>query len=102
MNLFQTNERERDHTSSARRRFPIFGKKKTRVAGGHKAVLPNRRTSRRGRNHAKQEHRPVGNLGSGETHLPFMTKVKRALGMQSTPRKKRQSNNREKRRSALL
>ncbi|KAJ8588749.1 hypothetical protein M405DRAFT_881966 [Rhizopogon salebrosus TDB-379] len=100
---FQRNEHRhgKGHTTT-RRSFPVFGKDRNRVTRGHKAALPNRITARRGKKNAKQEHRLMGKHGGGETHLPFMTKVKRALGMQSTPSKKRQPKNKQKRRSALI
>ncbi|KAG1718929.1 hypothetical protein EDB19DRAFT_1585343, partial [Suillus lakei] len=77
---------EGNHTST-RRRFRFFSRDKNRVAGGYKAALSNPRTTRQGRKHAKQELRAMGR--ERETHLPFMTKVKRALGIRSSPRKKR-------------
>ncbi|KAG2148067.1 hypothetical protein DEU56DRAFT_783985 [Suillus clintonianus] len=100
MNPFRRNVHhdERERTSSGRR-FRFFSRDKNRVAGGYKAALSNPRTSRQGRKHAKQELRAMGR--ERETHLPFMTKVKRALGIRSTPRNKRESNKRQKRRAAL-
>ncbi|KAH7931375.1 hypothetical protein BV22DRAFT_998552, partial [Leucogyrophana mollusca] len=46
----------------------------------------NPRTTRSGRKHAKHELRLMV-----YTHVPFITKVKRALGIRSTPRNKRQA-----------
>ncbi|KAG1773855.1 hypothetical protein EDD22DRAFT_3591 [Suillus occidentalis] len=101
MNPFRRNQHhhERNRTST-RRRFRFFSKDKNRVAGGYKAALSNPRTTRQGRKHAKQELRAMGR--DRETHLPFMTKVKRALGIRSSPRQNRESSRRQGRRSALL
>ncbi|KAI0253143.1 hypothetical protein BJV78DRAFT_1105527, partial [Lactifluus subvellereus] len=58
-----------------------------RVAGGYHAALVNPNTTREGRRHAKWELRRMGR--ADEAHVPFMTKVKRTLGIRSTPRRVR-------------
>ncbi|KIM46005.1 hypothetical protein M413DRAFT_23799 [Hebeloma cylindrosporum] len=58
-----------------------------RVAGGYKGALSNPNTTRAGRKQAKHELRAMGR--GYETHVSFMTKVKRALGIRSTPRRQR-------------
>ncbi|KAH8106291.1 hypothetical protein BXZ70DRAFT_1004556 [Cristinia sonorae] len=69
-------------------RFSRFGRKDPdRVAGGFKAALSNPNTTRHGRSHAKRELRLMGR--GRETHVPVMTKIKRALGIRSSPRRKR-------------
>ncbi|KAF9057768.1 hypothetical protein BJ165DRAFT_1521119 [Panaeolus papilionaceus] len=62
-------------------------KNKNRVAGGYKSALSNPNTTRNGRKRAKKELRFMGR--PQETHVPFMTKVKRTLGIRSTPRTSR-------------
>ena len=60
-----------------------------RVAAGYKAALTNPNTTRRGREHAKHE---LERMGRGrEAHVPLMTRVKRALGIRSTPRQQRRA-----------
>ncbi|KAF5321198.1 hypothetical protein D9619_000866 [Psilocybe cf. subviscida] len=77
-------------TSSRRRGGGLFHRRdKDRVAGGYKAALSNPNTTRSGRKHAKHELRAMGR--GRETHVPFMTKVKRALGIRSTPRNTRRT-----------
>lgn len=105
MNTFQINEIHNHelNCTSTRRRFSFFSgdKKRVTVAGEYTAFAnSNPRLSRQSRKHAKQELRTVGN--DRETHLPFMTKVKRALGIRSLSRQKGEANRRLKRRSALL
>ncbi|KZV71412.1 hypothetical protein PENSPDRAFT_630319 [Peniophora sp. CONT] len=55
-----------------------------RVAGGYKAALANPNTTHEGRKHAKWELRRMGR--GNEAHVPLMTKIKRTLGIRSTPR----------------
>jgi len=55
------------------------------VAGGYRAALSNPNTTRAGRRHAKEELRMMGR----DPHVPFMTKLKRSLGIRSTPRRSR-------------
>ncbi|KAF9468790.1 hypothetical protein BDZ94DRAFT_1244594 [Collybia nuda] len=69
---------------STRHHFFRTHKDKDRIAGGYKAALSNPHTTRKGRKHAKHELRAMGR--GRETHVPFMTKIKRALGIRSTPR----------------
>ncbi|TFK29319.1 hypothetical protein FA15DRAFT_700257 [Coprinopsis marcescibilis] len=56
-----------------------------RVAGGHKAALSNPHTTRQGRKHAKKELRRMGR--GNATHVPILTKIKRALGITSSRRR---------------
>ncbi|KAG2051286.1 hypothetical protein BDR06DRAFT_959056 [Suillus hirtellus] len=94
MNPFQSNEHHRERNRiPARRKLRFFTRDKN-------TALSNPRTSRQGKKHAKQELRPMGR--DRETHLPFMTKVKRALGIRNSPRQKGESNRRRKQRSALV
>jgi len=66
-----------------------FGRRRDpdRVAGGYKAALSNPRTTRSGRKHAKSELKAMGR--GRETHVPLMTRIKRTLGIRSTPRRER-------------
>ncbi|KAI0796489.1 hypothetical protein C8Q75DRAFT_802185 [Abortiporus biennis] len=74
-------------------RFRRFGRKDPdRVAGGYKAALSNPNTTRSGRKHAKRELKSMGR--SRETHVPIMTKIRRALGLRSTPRRERTTRDR--------
>ncbi|KAI0688544.1 hypothetical protein BC835DRAFT_1238927, partial [Cytidiella melzeri] len=63
-----------------------------RVAGGYKAALANPNTTRQGRKHAEHELKAMGR--GREAHVPIMTRIKRALGIHSTPRKARQRERR--------
>jgi len=58
-----------------------------RRAAGYKAALSNPNTTRRGREHAKHELRHMGR--GREAHVPLLTKIKRTLGIRSTPRRQR-------------
>ncbi|KAH9482878.1 hypothetical protein JR316_0004978 [Psilocybe cubensis] len=69
----------------ARRGFFSRRPDKDRVAGGYKVALANPNTTHSGRKHAKRELRAMGR----DTHVPFMTKVKRTLGIRSTPSRRR-------------
>ncbi|KDR83520.1 hypothetical protein GALMADRAFT_132961 [Galerina marginata CBS 339.88] len=82
----------RHHGTTTRRRGLFHRRDKDRVAGGFKAALSNPNTTRSGRRHAKHELRAMGR--GNETHVPLMTKIKRALGIRSTPRNKRIRANR--------
>ncbi|KAF4619641.1 hypothetical protein D9613_005472 [Agrocybe pediades] len=76
------------HPMTTRSRGGLFHRKdRDRVAGGYKASLANPNTTRAGRKHAKHELRAMGR--GRETHVPFMTKVKRTLGIRSTPKHRR-------------
>ncbi|PPQ70138.1 hypothetical protein CVT24_003884 [Panaeolus cyanescens] len=66
---------------------------KNRVAGGYKSALSNPNTTRSGRKKAKKELRFMGR--PQETHVPFMTKVKRTLGIRSTPSRSRTKTTRK-------
>ncbi|KII95945.1 hypothetical protein PLICRDRAFT_87253 [Plicaturopsis crispa FD-325 SS-3] len=56
-------------------------------AAGYKAALSNPNTTRSGRQHAKHELKLMGR--GREAHVPLMTKIRRALGIRSTPRRER-------------
>ncbi|KAL0949007.1 hypothetical protein HGRIS_009106 [Hohenbuehelia grisea] len=71
------------HTTTHRR---FYRKDRDRVAGGYKAALSNPHTTRQGRHHAKHELRRMGR--GNETHVPMMTKIKRALGIRSSHRRR--------------
>ncbi|TFK43330.1 hypothetical protein BDQ12DRAFT_674789 [Crucibulum laeve] len=77
-----TTTHARNHRTTHR---GFFRKDKDRVAGGYKAALSNPHTTRSGRKHAKHELRAMGR--GRETHVPLMTKIKRALGIRSSPRR---------------
>ncbi|KAH9983469.1 hypothetical protein BJV74DRAFT_617005 [Russula compacta] len=100
MPLFGTRRhRTRDEvnvTTSPRRRGWTLSPRKNRdrVAGGYRAALVNPNTTRRGRRHAKRELRRMGR--GDEAHVPFMTKVKRTLGIRSTPRSERRWSRRRR------
>ncbi|KAI0347495.1 hypothetical protein BDW22DRAFT_1342274 [Trametopsis cervina] len=70
------------------KRTTLFRKDPDRVAGGYKAALSNPNTTHAGREHAKHELKAMGR--GREAHVPITTKIKRALGIHSTPRKTRQ------------
>ncbi|OBZ76969.1 hypothetical protein A0H81_03675 [Grifola frondosa] len=91
MPLFGRRSDLRESTSSTRRRIPglhFHRKDQDRVAGGYKAALSNPNTTRSGRKHAKHELRAMGR--GRETHVSLLTKVKRTLGIRSTPRSERE------------
>ncbi|KAF8974378.1 hypothetical protein BDZ97DRAFT_1911569 [Flammula alnicola] len=76
------------HTTTTPRRHGFFHRRDNdRVAGGLRGTLVNPNTTRSGRRQAKRELRGMGR--ENETHVPLMTKVKRALGIRSTPRRTR-------------
>ncbi|KAF9779988.1 hypothetical protein BJ322DRAFT_1012098 [Thelephora terrestris] len=77
-----SNRRRTGFSNPLRRRDP------DRVAGGFKSALSNPNTTRSGRKEAKRELRFMGR--GNETHVPLMTKIKRTLGIRSTPRRDRQ------------
>ncbi|KAK0467885.1 uncharacterized protein EV420DRAFT_1501775 [Desarmillaria tabescens] len=85
--MFGTRRQARDthHVSSNTSRKSRFWHRrdKDRVAGGYKVALSNPNTTHQGRKHAKHELRKMGQ----DTHVPFMTKVKRTLGIRSTTRR---------------
>jgi hypothetical protein len=90
--------RHRQHSPTTRsrtyhhRRF--YRKDRDRVAGGYKAALANPHTTREGREHAKHELHKMGR----SSHVPLMTKIKRTLGIRSTPRRQRQHTSRRQHR----
>ncbi|KAF9483979.1 hypothetical protein BDN70DRAFT_214648 [Pholiota conissans] len=89
MHFFQTrNSRTtRSATPAPRRRGFFHRKDKDRVAGGLKASLVNPNTTRAGRKQAKRELRAMGH--ERDTHISLMNRIKRTLGMRSTPRRTR-------------
>ncbi|CAK5275828.1 unnamed protein product [Mycena citricolor] len=66
---------------------------RNRRAGGLKAALANPNTTHHGRREAKHELHAMGR----SSHVPFMTKVKRTLGIRSTPRRERHHVSRSRR-----
>ncbi|RDB20530.1 hypothetical protein Hypma_012393 [Hypsizygus marmoreus] len=68
-----------------RRGFFHTRRDRDRVAGGYKAALSNPNTTKSGRQHAKHELRAMGR--GDEAHVSLLTKIKRALGIRSTPRR---------------
>lgn len=95
MPLFSSSRRSRTPrfttpSSRSRRtgfRNPLRRRDPDRVAGGYKSALSNPNTTHGGRKHAKRELRLMGR--GNETHVPLMTKIKRTLGIRSTPRSER-------------
>jgi len=92
MPLFDSGRRHRTHdvTGGGQGRgwtFRPARRDRDRVAGGYRAALTNPNTTHGGRRHAKRELRLMGR--GNETHVPLMTKIKRTLGIRSTPRRER-------------
>ncbi|ESK93608.1 hypothetical protein Moror_1614 [Moniliophthora roreri MCA 2997] len=86
MPLFSRRTHRTTRTTRSHRGGGLFHRKdRDRVAGGYKAALSNPNTTREGRKHAKHKLRSMGQ----STHVPFMTKVKRTLGIRSGPRHSR-------------
>ncbi|KAJ7579688.1 hypothetical protein C8J56DRAFT_867667 [Mycena floridula] len=90
MPIFGSTTRRHHHSTGTpvthhRRRHFWQRRDRDRVAGGYKAALANPNTTRQGRKHAKHELHAMGK----SAHVPFMTKVKRTLGIRSSPRRKR-------------
>ncbi|KAG9100422.1 hypothetical protein FS749_015365 [Ceratobasidium sp. UAMH 11750] len=72
------------HGSHHRRGF-FHRTNPNRRAGGYKAALSNPNTTHEGRKHAKHE---LQRMGRGrEAHVSMGTRIKRALGIRSTPRR---------------
>jgi len=71
-------------------RNPLRRRDPDRVAGGYKAALANPNTTRQGRKQAKYSLKRMGR--GNEAHVPFMTKVKRTLGIRSSPRRSTRSS----------
>ncbi|KAJ7477095.1 hypothetical protein B0H11DRAFT_1694190, partial [Mycena galericulata] len=57
------------------------------------AALSNPKTTRAGRKNAKAELHAMGR----SAHVPLMTKIKRTLGIHSTPRRQRKAESRRER-----
>ncbi|KAF8165132.1 hypothetical protein B0H34DRAFT_793559 [Crassisporium funariophilum] len=87
MNLFGRRPARTTVVPTHHRRSFFHRKDRDRVAGGYKAALSNPHTTRSGRKQAKRELQAMGR--GHETHVPLMTKIKRALGIRSTPRRQR-------------
>ncbi|KAG8802215.1 hypothetical protein FRC17_006465 [Serendipita sp. 399] len=66
-----------------------------RRAAGLKASLANPNTTHEGRQEAKAELHAMGR----SAHVPLSTKIKRALGIRSTPRRQRQKQASRRRRN---
>jgi len=77
----------RTHHNSSRRRGLFHRRDQDRMAGGYKAALSNPNTTRDGRKRAKMELKSMGR--GNEAHVSFLTKVKRSLGIRSSPRRSR-------------
>ncbi|KAF8914121.1 hypothetical protein CPB84DRAFT_1840863 [Gymnopilus junonius] len=74
--------------SGATRRQGFFHRRdRDRVAGGYKAALSHPNSTHNGRKHAIHELRIMGR--GDEAHVSFMTKIRRVLGIRSTPRRQR-------------
>ncbi|KAJ7755681.1 hypothetical protein DFH07DRAFT_821380 [Mycena maculata] len=68
-------------TSTSRREHRSwFRPSRERKAGGYKAALANPNTTHQGRRHAKHELHSMGK----SAHVPFMTKVRRTLGLRNS------------------
>ncbi|KAH7344864.1 hypothetical protein B0J17DRAFT_712501 [Rhizoctonia solani] len=74
------------HTPHGRRGL-FHRKSPNRRAAGYKAALSNPNTTHEGRKHAKRELKRMGR--GNEAHVSLGTKIKRALGIRSTPRRRR-------------
>ncbi|GAB1519045.1 hypothetical protein RhiTH_002111 [Rhizoctonia solani] len=74
-------------TRSTHQRRGLFNHKKNpnRRAAGYKAALSNPNTTHEGRKHAKRKLKRMGR--GNETHVSLGTRIKRALGIRSTPRR---------------
>ncbi|KAL1721375.1 hypothetical protein EV715DRAFT_271323 [Schizophyllum commune] len=70
------------YTHHHHRRTVRHHKDPAHVTGGYKAALANPNTTSAGRRHAKHELRKRGE----STHVPLMVRIKRTLGIRSTPR----------------
>ncbi|KAJ3899000.1 hypothetical protein F5879DRAFT_550928 [Lentinula edodes] len=90
MPLFSTRRHHphpASYSNTSRRRERYYHRRDPdHVAGGYRAALANPNTTSEGRRHAKHELRAMGR----STHVPLMTKIKRTLGIRSTPRRKRE------------
>nr|GAT46190.1 predicted protein [Mycena chlorophos] len=80
---------ERSHTRHHRAFYRRDG---DRVAGGYRAALTNPNTTRQGRRHAKAELHAMGR----SAHVPFMDKLRRALGIRKTSRRQRDRSRRDR------
>ncbi|KIM33007.1 hypothetical protein M408DRAFT_326680 [Serendipita vermifera MAFF 305830] len=73
-------------TTTTRRRGGLFHRRNPeRRAAGLKGALANPNTTHDGRKRAKHELHAMGR----SAHVPLSVKVKRALGIRSTPRRQR-------------
>ncbi|TFK99110.1 hypothetical protein BDV98DRAFT_571687 [Pterulicium gracile] len=97
MGLFSTRRAPAKKSTSSTRNYHhrrFYRKDRDRVAGGYKAALSNPHTTKDGRSHAKHELHKMGR----SSHVPLMTKIKRTLGIRSTPRQKRTTTTTTRRR----
>ncbi|CUA76838.1 hypothetical protein RSOLAG22IIIB_02314 [Rhizoctonia solani] len=88
--MISTRSRHTTHhtTRTSRERRGLFHRKNpNRRAAGYKAAPPNPNTTHEGRKHAKRELKRMGR--GSETHVSLGTRIKRALGIRSTPRRRR-------------
>ncbi|KAJ7283388.1 hypothetical protein C8J57DRAFT_1498453 [Mycena rebaudengoi] len=90
MPFFSTSRTSR---GSAHRHGLFHRRDRDNVARGYKSALSNPNTTSRGRKHAKAELHAMGR----SAHVPFWTKVKRTLGIRSTPRRQRVAATRTRR-----
>ncbi|KAJ6567231.1 hypothetical protein DFH09DRAFT_1156371 [Mycena vulgaris] len=81
-------------TSGRRNHRAFYRRDPARVAGGYRAALSNPKTTRAGRKHAKAELHSMGR----SAHVPFMTKLRRALGIRKTPHRQREAASMRERR----
>ncbi|KAJ7229077.1 hypothetical protein GGX14DRAFT_555121 [Mycena pura] len=81
------------NTHRTRHHRAFYRRDPDRVAGGYKAALANPNTTRQGRKNAKAELHAMGR----SSHVSFMTKLKRALGIRKTPHRERKAEARRER-----
>lgn len=81
MTLFHPTRNNRDREQPRRQGFNMFSRRDgDRVSGGHRRTArSNPKTVRSSRERTKHEQRIKGRVG--DTHVPLMVKVKRALGI---------------------
>ncbi|CAE7062228.1 unnamed protein product [Rhizoctonia solani] len=89
--MFGSRSRRTTHHTTTRtsqeRRGLFHRKNPNRRAAGYKAALSNPNTTHQGRKHAKRELKRMGR--GNEAHVSLGTRIKRALGIRSTPRRHR-------------
>ncbi|QRV76645.1 Conidiation protein 6 [Ceratobasidium sp. AG-Ba] len=87
--MFGSRRTTRSTTSSHHRRGLFHRTSPNRRAGGYKAALSNPNTTHEGRRHAKRELKRMGR--GNEAHVSMGTRIKRALGIRSSPRRARRT-----------